>query len=205
MIRRYEAMSVGSHGESQFPAWFHNLSLRQHPAAVVEAHALASVKFPPISYTPALPRQLVEGGAISDVQLEVVALAGQRHNLTLNGVRSGFLLGDGTGMGKGRTIAAVIYDNWLHGRRKAVWVTVSNDLYHDAIRDLAAVGAHALIKKVLQYPKESDELEVSEGIVFTSYSALSRGWQRGLRLQHWLGQHSNPTAEPERYPCRTGV
>ena len=37
--------------------------------------------------------------------------------------RRGFMLGDGTGAGKGRQSAGIILDNWLQGRRKAVWIS----------------------------------------------------------------------------------
>lgn len=36
--------------------------------------------------------------------------------------RKGYFLGDGTGAGKGRQVAAVILDNWLAGRRKNIWI-----------------------------------------------------------------------------------
>lgn len=37
------------------------------------------------------------------------------------GVRAGFLLADGPGVGKGRTQAAAILDAWLQGFQRAVW------------------------------------------------------------------------------------
>ena len=43
-------------------------------------------------------------------------------------------LGDGAGVGKGRTIAGIIYQNYLEGRKKALWLSVSNDLKYDAVR-----------------------------------------------------------------------
>lgn len=58
----------------------------------------------------------------------------------------GFCLGDGTGVGKGRTISAIILERlgglsgcarW-HGQT-AVWVTTSQTLWRDAMRDLEAV------------------------------------------------------------------
>jgi hypothetical protein len=59
--------------------------------------------------------------------------------------------GDGAGVGKGRTIAGVIFENYLKGRKRAIWVSVSNDLKYDAERDLRDIGAskievHALNK-----------------------------------------------------------
>lgn len=44
-------------------------------------------------------------------------------------------------MGKGRTIAGIIYENYLNGRKKALWISVSNDLKYDAERDLKDIGA----------------------------------------------------------------
>ena len=35
--------------------------------------------------------------------------------------RRGWMLGDGTGCGKGRQVAAIILDHWLRGRRRALW------------------------------------------------------------------------------------
>lgn len=50
-------------------------------------------------------------------------------------------IGDGAGVGKGRTIAGIIFENYLRGRKKAIWISVSNDLKYDAERDLRDIGA----------------------------------------------------------------
>ena len=57
-------------------------------------------------------------------------------------MRKGFFLGDGAGVGKGRTIAACIKEHFAagHGTR-ALWVSVSKDLNFDAQRDLDDVRA----------------------------------------------------------------
>ena len=57
--------------------------------------------------------------------------------------RRGWMLGDGTGAGKGRQVAAVILDNWLQGRRRALWLSKSNKLVEDAQRDWTATGDEA--------------------------------------------------------------
>lgn len=45
----------------------------------------------------------------------------QRHLQHLpNGERAGFFVGDGAGVGKGRTIAGLIWENWHHRRMKAL-------------------------------------------------------------------------------------
>lgn len=67
-----------------------------------------------------------------------------------------WITGDGAGVGKGRTIAGIIYENYLKGRKKAIWVSVSNDLKYDSERDLKDIGAgkihvHALNKVRVDY------------------------------------------------------
>jgi hypothetical protein len=56
------------------------------------------------------------------------------------GARGGFFIGDGAGVGKGRTIAGLIAENWAAGRRRHLWVSVGADLRIDARRDLDDVG-----------------------------------------------------------------
>lgn len=50
-------------------------------------------------------------------------------------------LGDGAGVGKGRTVAGVIYESFRRDRKKAIWVSVSADLVEDSKRDLRDIGA----------------------------------------------------------------
>ena len=61
-------------------------------------------------------------------------------------MRAGFFLGDGAGVGKGRTIAACIKEHFAagHGTR-ALWVSVSKDLNFDAQRDLDDVRAETCV------------------------------------------------------------
>ena len=88
------------------------------------------------------------------------------------------MIGDGAGVGKGRTIAGIIYDNYLKGRKRAVWVSVSNDLKYDAERDLKDIGAehidvHFLSK--MKYGKINSSLNgyVKKGVMYSTYSAVS--------------------------------
>ena len=59
--------------------------------------------------------------------------------------RRGWFLGDGTGAGKGRQVAGILLDNWLKGRRRAVWVSKSDKLIEDAQRDWSALGQERLL------------------------------------------------------------
>lgn len=87
---------------------------RPHPAPIVESASMAAVLPPIITYRPQLPGEIVTEGKLSDIQLERVIYAGQRHEQRLpDGARAGYYIGDGTGVGKGRILAGVILDNFL--------------------------------------------------------------------------------------------
>ncbi|KAI7742940.1 hypothetical protein M8C21_010411, partial [Ambrosia artemisiifolia] len=117
-----------------------------------------------------------------------------QHHLD-DGTRAGFFIGDGAGVGKGRTIAGLIWENWQHGRRKALWISVGSDLKFDARRDLDDVGAtcikvHALNK--LPYSKlDSKSVGIKDGVIFLTYSSLiassGNGSSRLQQLVQWCG------------------
>ena len=94
----------------------------RHPDPVVETSSLSSVEPPDIWYKLALPESVIDQGGLSAVQLESITYATQKHDLILpNKDRAGYLIGDGAGVGKGRTIAGVIYENYLRGRKRSLW------------------------------------------------------------------------------------
>ena len=57
--------------------------------------------------------------------------------------RRGWMLGDGTGAGKGRQVAAIMLDHWLRGRRRALWLSQSDKLVEDASDATGARSAAA--------------------------------------------------------------
>ena len=72
---------------------------------------MAAVLPPEITYRPHLWREIVTEGRLSDIQLERVIYAGQRHEQRLpDGSRAGYYVGDGTGVGEGRILAGIILD-----------------------------------------------------------------------------------------------
>ncbi|XP_075983440.1 protein strawberry notch isoform X2 [Anticarsia gemmatalis] len=151
---------------------------RKHPDPVVETASLSSVEPVDVTYKLSLPDDTVRGGLLSALQLEAVVYASQAHeHLLPDNTRAGFLIGDGAGVGKGRTIAGIIFENYLKGRKRAIWVSVSNDLKYDAERDLRDIGAskidvHPLNK--FKYAKISSAVNgnVKKGVIFSTYSAL---------------------------------
>ncbi|XP_063926476.1 protein strawberry notch-like isoform X3 [Zophobas morio] len=150
---------------------------KKHPDPVVETTSLSSVAPADISYELSLPAATIDSGALSALQLESVTYACQAHeNILPDGTRAGFLVGDGAGVGKGRTIAGVIFENYLKGRVKAIWVSVSTDLKYDAERDLSDIGADSIevhqLNKFKYGTISTSARPVREGVMFSTYSAL---------------------------------
>jgi hypothetical protein len=168
---------------------------RPHPTGLVQSAAMASVRAPLPSYRPLLPRRLIAEGILSEAQLETIIYAGEAHAGMLAGryrvdesldnlsfakdgeadavqFRKGFFLGDGTGTGKGRQAAGIILDNWLRGRRKAVWISKSDKLIEDAQRDWSALGQEKLLVVPQSRYRQGTPIRLSEGVLFTTYATL---------------------------------
>ncbi|KAK2492953.1 hypothetical protein MC885_018460 [Smutsia gigantea] len=166
---------------------------KQHPDRVVETSTLSSVPPPDITYSLALPTS--DSDTLSALQLEAITYACQQHEVLLpSGQRAGFLIGDGAGVGKGRTVAGIILENHLRGRKKSLWFSVSNDLKYDAERDLRDIDAQGIAVHALSKIKYGDNT-TSEGVLFATYSALigesQAGGQHRTRIRQileWCGE-----------------
>lgn len=86
-------------------------------------------------------------------------------------MRKGFFLGDGAGVGKGRQLAGIIYENWLQGRRRHLWFSASADLHLDARRDLDDIGAEEIDCHKQLTVKGKRVLE-GDGVIFSTYNGL---------------------------------
>ena len=95
--------------------------------------------------------------------------------------RRGWMLGDGTGCGKGRQVAAVILDQWLRGRRRALWLSQSDKLLEDARRDWAALGGREADVIALAKVRSGDDVPFDEGILFATYATLRSPARQGRR------------------------
>lgn len=186
-----------------------------HPSCLVESTAMGTVAPPLPTYQPLLPAAIVDGG-LSDAQLETVIYAGQAHADILPGwwalgegqttygavkegtpgafqVRKGFFLGDGTGVGKGRQISAIIADNIANGRTRALWISKNDELLEDARRDWTAIGGNASDLISQNTYKLGQSIRADKGILFTTYATLRVAGRQDKKsrldqLVEWLGQ-----------------
>ena len=191
---------------------------REHPTPLVESIAMASVAPPMPSIDAArdlrLPARLIEGGHLSEAQLETILMANDAHARDLPGrftvdedqtrmtrvdddpdaraYRLGYFLGDGTGCGKGRECAGLILVNWLAGRRKAIWISKSATLIEDALRDWTDLGGSPADIQPLSKWKPDQDIPMGDGILFVTYATLRSAGKCGRtrlpQILDWMGE-----------------
>ena len=162
------------------------------------------------------PAAVIDDGLLSDAQLESVIYAGEAHGGYLAGAwiadetfdtiaaapddaenavrfRRGWFLGDGTGAGKGRQAAGILLDNWLKGRRRALWISKSDKLIEDAQRDWSALGQERLLITPLSRFRQGTTIKLEQGILFTTYATIRSAEREGkasrvAQIIEWLGR-----------------
>ncbi len=202
--------------EEYTPQRLHVPGAVRHPTPLVQSAAMASVAPPAPAYRPRLPNNLINDGVLSEAQIEAIVYAGQAHAADLPGsftveddgtvlapasdddpaafrVRQGFMIGDGTGVGKGREAAGIILDNRMQGRRRAVWVSERDKLIEDARRDWRDLDGDPRQLTSLHKVKVADPIPLEDGILFATYSLLRTPARQGRRgrleqLVEWLGR-----------------
>ena len=206
--------------EAYKPQRLRIVGAKPHPTPLVQSAAMASVLPPVPNYAPMLPQHLIDEGILSDAQLEAITYAGMAFTQWLEPesarvwdsalgdfadereavkFRRGFMVGDGTGVGKGREIAGIIMDdlNRRPGRGGvAVWVSKTNKLHRDACRDWKDLGGNPdEILKLSKYKPGEPIPQPIPGrrrILFVSYGLLKSGRtdpikSRLKQIINWVG------------------
>lgn len=175
-------------GESTFEVYTPSVVVegaKPHPAPIVESAAMSAVDAPRIDYEVDLMPGVLEGYVnddgvyvgISDIQLEAVAMAGAAHEQKLpSGERRGFLIGDGTGVGKAREALGIIMDDFIKRgtgeRRKAVFITKNDGLVKDAVGEWTGVGGDPAEMQPLSNVASGAPVNYESGVLTLSYDTL---------------------------------
>ncbi len=210
LTREEQPVRVSDEEDSSPYTTYHpSLKGPAHPGAIVETKTMATVPMPQLTYEPHLPADYFtrQDAGLSAVQLEAVAMVGMQNSVLLpGGFRATALIGDGTGVGKGRTAAAILWDNYRQGRKRLVWVSEKWDLMDAAIADLFNIGAAELTRGITQqegkfvlgqnaavqpFIKWDGKAKiVHDGILFTTYALIrsedKKGNRRVGQLEQWL-------------------
>ena len=196
-------------------------NVASHPTALVQSAAMTAIRPPIPTARPTLPTAAITSGILSDAQLEQIVLASEAHSRHLNTeyviseewdeaepvtsgtqpeavrFRRGYMIGDGTGAGKGRQVAALLLDRWLRGRRRLVWLSFSATLINDAQRDWASLGGDPRQLIELSKVRQGDSIDHPEAILFATYATLrspARGDKpsRLHQIINWLAGSLDP-------------
>lgn len=181
----------------------------EHPTLLVESVAMGSIAAPKPQSIPRLPELTVKNRILSSAQLETLVYTGDAWDRWLPGrflvdpqsinlnqteqghkYRYGFFLGDGTGAGKGRQVAACILEQWLKGRRRHIWISKNETLLEDAQRDWMALGGLPADIMPINSWKIDQTIGALEGILFVPYGTLRSQRLEETRLRQilaWAG------------------
>lgn len=174
----------------------YNEKLKKHPTQIIEPSTLAATPYPRATYKPMLPVEAIERGAISDAQFECITYCLQAITQMLPGsplgprgpqMKGGFIIGDGTGVGKTNEFCGAIMDQWIRGKKRHI-IVVERSKHVEHVK-----GAWSMIggdpKNVLfQGDRGAGEsLPSRDGIMVTTY-ALIRDDRRYNSLVEWANE-----------------
>ena len=131
-----------------------------------------------------------DGDEDEDIDTSLVTQEGETLSEPVR-FRRGWMLGDGTGCGKGRQVAAIILDNRMRGRKRALWLSQSDKLLEDARRDWTALGGLESDVIPLGNFRQGMEIPLDAGILFATYATLRSPSRQGKpsrleQIVEWL-------------------
>ena len=168
----------------------------EHPATVVESVALSMVRPPQPNVEVSFPETAI--GRVSQEQMETIILANAAFATTVHPdnvpVSGGFMVGHGTGFGKGRTVSGIILSQVVRGYTKALWFSKTRDLFEDAVRDWTHVAGDEnedALFDLTTIPVNTD-ITAKHGILYSTYATLRSDAREGSRsrldqIAKWLG------------------
>lgn len=171
--------------------------LKKHPTPIIEPSTLAATSYPDPTYKPMLPVEAIERGFISDAQFECISYCLQAVTTLLPGsplgprgprMKGGFIIGDGTGVGKTNEFCGVIMDQWLRGKRRHI-VVVERSKHVQHIREGWEMIGGDPRNVLFQGDRHADDpLPTRDGVMVTTY-ALIRDERRYAALIEWANEN----------------
>jgi hypothetical protein len=167
----------------EFVEWVPIKNEKPHPTIVCESRSLGEINTPIISYS-------MRSGAtqLSSLQEQTVCAICQAFN---NGEKA-FLLGDATGIGKGRIIAATLIERNTTHKSRGIWISINKRLKAEASRDMKAL-----------YNNIDDKVTTNSHYLYTSYGSL-KNIQLFDSIIEWIGTESVTVILDECHILRNG-
>lgn len=175
------------------PTTVYSKRLKPHPTPIIEPSTLVATSNPKPTYQPLLPVEAIERGFISDAQFETVVYALQSITQYLPGsplgvagpkMKAGYIIGDGTGVGKTNEFCAVTMDQKLRGRKRHIFVVERSKHVEHIRKAWQMIGGNPKEIMFQGDRNAGDELPSRNGIMITTY-ALIRDEKRYRSLINW--------------------
>lgn len=159
-----------------------------HPSIVYETENMRSVSLPNINIEPKIIRELKINNIweyISDVQYEAIKYG--LFSLTNNKFKGvhGFLLGDGTGVGKTRTLSGILCEMYRLNNVdfRCIWLSANMLLKKCILNELEIMNSNG--NKIPIIFKDIKNLEKTPGFLYSTYTSLTRE-NNFKRIEEWL-------------------
>lgn len=158
-----------------YDPWISTHGGHEHPIPLALPYDLLAVTMPTQRGCAPLDPDTVKNGRLSIAQLETVARvrAAWRQRLG-DGARAGFLLGDGTGAGKTRSLLALAMIVYRETGEPTIYASAKRELIANLADEWAAMGGEPKALYDLSRHQRGTPLPEGVQIAFTAYSRLRK-------------------------------